>query len=210
LAAAAASIAMTKEDQKAETRERLRMAALTLFATQGYDATPVSDIAAIAGVSERTFFLHFPTKADAVMGIAPDRLLDQFVDLVVGYKGNGSHIEVLEDCLIAWLERGDLKVFHHRAQLVLRAASLSVTVRGKESEAGDAMAAAAISALARRRGLTEPTLEMKVAVTTSMALIGAITADWATQRPGDLRSIAHAHFDAFQRAVRSNSKSGNP
>jgi AcrR family transcriptional regulator len=44
------------------TREALQRAALQLFASEGFDATSTAAIAAAAGVTERTFYRHFPTK----------------------------------------------------------------------------------------------------------------------------------------------------
>ncbi|WDZ86229.1 TetR/AcrR family transcriptional regulator [Micromonospora cathayae] len=54
-------------------RERLQEAALALFAERGYAATTVDDIAARAGVSQRTFFRHFPDKEEVLFG-ADDQL----------------------------------------------------------------------------------------------------------------------------------------
>ncbi|MBI4899771.1 MAG: TetR family transcriptional regulator [Actinobacteria bacterium] len=45
---------------------RLARAALVLSAEKGYEATTVAEIAAAAGVTERTFYRYFPDKADAV------------------------------------------------------------------------------------------------------------------------------------------------
>jgi AcrR family transcriptional regulator len=39
---------------------------LELFAERGYEATTTAEIAARAGVTERTFFRHFPDKRDAL------------------------------------------------------------------------------------------------------------------------------------------------
>lgn len=47
-------------------RARLLDAALDLFATQGYEQTSVADIAAAAGVTERTFFRHFTDKREVL------------------------------------------------------------------------------------------------------------------------------------------------
>ena len=44
------------------TRAALKAAALELFAADGFDATSTASIAAAAGVTERTFYRHFPTK----------------------------------------------------------------------------------------------------------------------------------------------------
>src|SRR4051812_44083200 len=45
-------------------RERLVVAAVDLFAEQGYDATTVAQIADRAGVTKSTFFRHFPDKRE--------------------------------------------------------------------------------------------------------------------------------------------------
>ncbi len=49
-----------------EARLRLRDAALELFQERGYDAVTTAEIAARAGVTERTFFRHFPDKREAL------------------------------------------------------------------------------------------------------------------------------------------------
>ena len=43
---------------------RLQQAALELFGERGYDQTTAAEIAARAGVTERTFFRHFPDKRE--------------------------------------------------------------------------------------------------------------------------------------------------
>jgi AcrR family transcriptional regulator len=46
--------------------ERLKEAALGLFQSQGYDGTTVAEIAAEAGVTERTFFRHYADKREVL------------------------------------------------------------------------------------------------------------------------------------------------
>ncbi|MFE9252721.1 TetR/AcrR family transcriptional regulator [Streptomyces sp. NPDC007088] len=48
--------------------ERLHDAALGLFTAQGYDQTTVAQIAAHAGLTERTFFNHFSSKREVLFG----------------------------------------------------------------------------------------------------------------------------------------------
>lgn len=47
-------------------RQRLQQAALELFCERGYDQVTAAEIAARAGVTERTFFRHFPDKREAL------------------------------------------------------------------------------------------------------------------------------------------------
>ena len=47
-------------------RVRLQRAALELFRERGYDRTTAAEIAARAGVTERTFFRHFPDKREVL------------------------------------------------------------------------------------------------------------------------------------------------
>ena len=47
-------------------RQRLQQAAVELFGERGYDQTTTAEIAARAGVTERTFFRHFPDKREAL------------------------------------------------------------------------------------------------------------------------------------------------
>jgi AcrR family transcriptional regulator len=51
-----------------DSRGRLAKAALVLYDDQGFDKTTVAEIAEQAGVTERTFFRHFPDKREALFG----------------------------------------------------------------------------------------------------------------------------------------------
>jgi AcrR family transcriptional regulator len=51
-----------REAQRVQTKERLQRAALERFHDDGFEATSVAQIAADAGVTERTFFRYFPSK----------------------------------------------------------------------------------------------------------------------------------------------------
>lgn len=57
------------------TRAALVAAALDLFEERGYDATTAADVAAAAGVTEMTFFRHFPSKAAILLDDPYDPLI---------------------------------------------------------------------------------------------------------------------------------------
>ena len=48
------------------SRRELRLIALRLFAERGFDSTTIEQVAAAAGVSERTFFRYYTTKASVL------------------------------------------------------------------------------------------------------------------------------------------------
>lgn len=55
---------------RGDVRRRMREAALALFFEKGYDRTTAAEIAARAGVTERTFFRHFPDKREVLFNEA--------------------------------------------------------------------------------------------------------------------------------------------
>ena len=50
------------------TRRSLQQAALRLFLRRGFEQTTIDEISEAAGVSPRTFFRHFDTKEDVLVG----------------------------------------------------------------------------------------------------------------------------------------------
>ena len=64
--AAAEQAAARRGRPPSTSRRELRLIALRLFAQRGFDNTTIEQIAAEAGVSERTFFRYFTTKASVL------------------------------------------------------------------------------------------------------------------------------------------------
>jgi AcrR family transcriptional regulator len=68
-----------RERKKAQTHAAFIDAGLELFGERGYDAVTVEDICEVVGVSPRTFFRYFATKADLIIAEL-DRLLGGLLD----------------------------------------------------------------------------------------------------------------------------------
>jgi AcrR family transcriptional regulator len=69
-----------REEQKNFTRKRLLESAVQVFEERGFDDATVDEIAAGAGASRATFYLHFKSKADIV-----DALVEQIAPDVEAY-----------------------------------------------------------------------------------------------------------------------------
>jgi AcrR family transcriptional regulator len=72
-----------REAKKLATRQQLADVAMRLFATRGFESVTVAEIAATAGVSEKTVFNYFPSKEDLFYDEVPERAraLDEAIRL---------------------------------------------------------------------------------------------------------------------------------
>jgi AcrR family transcriptional regulator len=66
-----------RESQRLMTQRTIQAHAMRLFEQEGYDQTPITDIARAAGVSPMTLYRHFPTKEDLVLTDEYDPLIAQ-------------------------------------------------------------------------------------------------------------------------------------
>lgn len=73
-------------------------AALTRFATDGYEATTTAAICAEAGIGSGTFFHYFPTKVDVLLGIL-ELGIDETVQWFADQAGRDDPLGVLHDWL---------------------------------------------------------------------------------------------------------------
>ena len=62
-----------RETKKLRTRQEIADQAMQLFARRGFDHVTVAEVAAAAGVSEKTVFNYFPTKEDLFYDEVPER-----------------------------------------------------------------------------------------------------------------------------------------
>jgi TetR/AcrR family transcriptional regulator, regulator of mycofactocin system len=62
---------MPADGSRGKTRARIERAALDLFTRRGFEDVLIDEVAEAAGISRRTYFRYFATKADAVWGDFP-------------------------------------------------------------------------------------------------------------------------------------------
>jgi AcrR family transcriptional regulator len=93
-----------RERKKRETREAITRAAWKLFNRRGFDAVTVADIAAAAGVSEKTVFNYFPAKEDLVFAGGMQRAA-KLVELVESRAAGESIVEPFRQWTMDYLDR---------------------------------------------------------------------------------------------------------
>jgi AcrR family transcriptional regulator len=116
LLAAAQGVAAVTEERRGTTlrdtrsiARRLGTSAVALFAQRGFDDVTVSEIAAHAGVTSRTFFRYFPSKETVILDIW-DQTNARLMELIetVG-QPEAEVLPTLTEAVVTWCrEYGDL------------------------------------------------------------------------------------------------------
>lgn len=102
--------------------ERLRAAALELFAAIGYEQATVAQIAQHAGVTERTFYRYFPDKREVLFAGSAD-LQRRMVDAVAAAPATADPARLVAVALaaLAGMFTADGREFARRRQALLDA-----------------------------------------------------------------------------------------
>lgn len=164
-----------RERKKAATRSALSAAALALAAERGVDAVTVDEIAAIAGVSSRTFFNYFATKEEAF--VAQDLALAQ--DLLERLHAEPAHaplwptlVRLLGDHLDA---AGTVSPAQALAEHAVRSHP-SVLTQQFQQYAG--MEADLVAEIARRTGTRATSLEPRLLASALVAAMRTALETW--------------------------------
>jgi AcrR family transcriptional regulator len=137
---------------KPNGRGRLEQAALTLYGERGFENTTVAEIAARAGLTERTFFRHFADKRE-VLFAGGDVLQDLLVSNVAGAPDSVAPI----DAVGAALEAAGALLQQRREFARQRQAVIAANSELQERELIKlASLASAIAETLRGRGVSEP------------------------------------------------------
>ena len=147
-----------------DSRGRLEEAALALYGERGFDNTTVAEIAARAGLTERTFFRHFADKREVLFWGA-GRLQALLVDAVAGVPASASPL----DAVAAAIEAAGAFLQDRRDYSRQRQAIIAASPELRERELIKlASLASALADTLRQRGVEEPaaslTAEVAIAV----------------------------------------------
>ena len=165
---------------------RLSRTAVELFAERRYDEVSATEIAAEAGISRRSLFRYFPTKADLVW----DGFQQSLEVLSVALLDNG-HLPpvraVLEAFLVVAERTPVLDLTRTRLRILAEHAELVSIGLGRLDEQ-----IRLCSAYLRNRGVDALTAQVQAAAITAAAFTGYL--HWATETSDESpsRSVRHA------------------
>lgn len=156
-------------------RERLGKAALELFIEVGYERTTVAEIAARAGVTERTFFRYFADKREVLFAGGLE-LEDFLVKLVTGAPASVAPLDAVASALTMaatefFAERRD---FSRQRQAVINSNSDLL----ERELLKLASMTAALAATLRDRGVSEPAASL--VAESGMAVFKTAFAQWVS------------------------------
>lgn len=137
---------------KPDSRGRLEQAALALYSERGFENTTVAEIAAHAGLTERTFFRYFADKREVLFWGA-GTLQELLVSAVVSAPDSAAPI----DAVAAALEAAGALLQERRESARQRQAVIAANTELRERELIKlASLASALADALRRRGATGP------------------------------------------------------
>jgi AcrR family transcriptional regulator len=185
---------------------RLAKAAMELFVERGYDRTTVQEIAARAGLTERTFFRYFTDKREVLFSGAKE-LEESIVERIVGAPRDASPFAAVAAAFEATgaelEETRDLQFVRARYTLVTNHAD----IHERELIKMAGLAVAVTKAL-RARGVPEPAASLTAEAGIAVFKIGFER--WVTERrPRDLPAHIRAAVDALK-AVTAEGKAKPP
>lgn len=163
-----------------QARQRLQRAALELYREQGYDDTTAAQIAQRAGVTERTFFRHFPDKREVLFGGA-DALVADLRRGIAEASGELTPLEVLHHAFLTSVPL----LTDNRPFSAPRQAVIAVTPALRERELSkEAWLIQVLAEALQRRGIDASRAALAGRI--GMAAFSQATGSWLEQPASDL------------------------
>jgi len=189
------------EQRRRSTHEALRQAALKSFASKGFANVTVTELAREAGVTERTFFRHFPTK-EAVLF---EDYETQFEWLAEALAQRPASESLFDAVLIS------VASFPHDLEVVRQAASARAELITADRIAShlrvvQSSFAAALTEFIRNRNPDVPDIDLAAAVAGSAIAAALVVAveNWGRNGcVGDLGEIVTTSLDLIRSGLAS-------
>ncbi|WP_156690105.1 TetR/AcrR family transcriptional regulator [Mycobacterium sp. Marseille-P9652] len=163
------------EQRRRSTHEALRQAALKCFARKGFANATVTELAREAGVTERTFFRHFPTK-EAVLFSDYETQLEWLADALARRPAGESLFDAVQASVAA---------FPHDLEVVRQAATARAELISADRIAGhlrvvQSSFARVLTDFVRQRNADTPNVELLAEVAGSALAAALVVAveDW--------------------------------
>jgi AcrR family transcriptional regulator len=165
-----------------DSRGRLEQAALALYGERGFENTTVAEIAARAGVTERTFFRHFADKREVLFS-GQELLAQAFLDGVAAAPQDASPLEIIASALsvAATFFPVERRIYSSRRQTII---SDNPALQERELLKLAGLATAVAAALGAR-GVPEATA--KLAAESGVTIFGVAFGKWIAE--GEERSF---------------------
>ena len=183
---------MTRPDE--DVRGRLQRTALALFRERGYEQTTAAEIAARAGVTERTFFRHFPDKREVLF----DGAATLHTALTGAIAAAPDGLGPLDVLFHAFRSVGPVLEANRPFSAPRHAVIASTPALYERELAKHAALADALAAALRARGVAE--LRAVLAARTGMAAFVQATVAWLddpTPGLGERLDLARRELDAL-------------
>jgi AcrR family transcriptional regulator len=176
-----------------DARGRLEQAALDLYGERGFEQTTVAEIAARAGLTERTFFRHFADKRE-VLFAGSGALQDLLVNTLAGMPDSAAPI----DAVAAALEAAGALLQERREHARRRQSVIVANAELRERELIKlASLSAALADTLRRRGVTDPAASLTAEA--GIAVFKVAFELWVDDPgPQDLPRVIRASLDELK------------
>jgi AcrR family transcriptional regulator len=170
-------------------RLRLRQAALDLYDQHGYDQVATAEIAARAGVTERTFYRHFTDKREVIF----DGENDLRDILVAGVADAPPALAPLPTLLWSFRSAAALLEGNRRQSERLRRIIAATPALRERAHTKSAVLTDALAAALRDRGTPEPVAALAAQV--GMAAFNHIGATWFRHPEKGLDELLRETFE---------------
>ena len=167
----------------AQARARLREAALDLYAERGYDATTTAEIAARAGVTERTYFRHFADKREVLFD-GEAELREVMIAAIASAQDALSPLSLILRAYTAAIPLfvAGRPTAERRARIIRTSPALQERAHTKSATLTEALVAAL-----EQRGIPEPTA--RLAARAGAAIFERASRAWTGTSAQDLAAL---------------------